>query len=574
MTLVRRTALAGIAALGLAGAAQAQDRAPQPPRDTPARQGTAAPTVTGVISGRVLAADTGRPIRRARVLLAGGGGPQNPGRGVLTDDAGAFEVKGLPEGRYTVTASKTGFVTLSYGQRRPQQAGTPLQLAAGAALKGIEFRLPRGGVITGHVFDDTGEPMPGTTVRVMAYRYSQGSRQLIPGGSAQTDDRGEYRVWSLNPGEYYVTAIAPNRDAFGPAALARPEAAAGPDQVGYAPTYYPGVPSVDEARPVTVGLGAEVSAIDFSVLLVRTSRIGGRVVNPDGSPATGGTVQLSASAQGTAGRGRPASVYGGRIQADGQFSIANVPPGRYTLRARGAAARIPAYATQPVMAGGGDIPDVSVVLAPAATISGAIRLESTRSAALPNPSQWRVAAPALDLDGIGPNSEARVDQDGDFTLEGLPAGPHWLRGAQTPRGWMLKSVLVDGRETIDAPFTLDSGQKLTGVTVVFTDQLSEISGTVTDARGVPVTELTVLAFPRDDSLWRPQARQIMTARPDQNGKFQMRGLPPGQYYLAAIDPAEQGEWFEPAFLEQQRPGAVSLTLVEGDIKTQDFTISP
>jgi len=83
----------------------------------------------------------------------------------------------------------------------------------------------------------------------------------------------------------------------------------------------------------------------------------------------------------------------------------------------------------------------------------------------------------------------------------------------------------------------------------------------------------VLAFPTDASLWRPQARQIMTARPDQTGKYRIRGLPPGQYYLVTVDPAEQGEWFDPLYLDEHRAGAARVTLSEGDVKTQDFKIS-
>ena len=91
--------------------------------------------------------------------------------------------------------------------------------------------------------------------------------------------------------------------------------------------------------------------------------------------------------------------------------------------------------------------------------------------------------------------------------------------------------------------------------IVFTDKLTEINGTVTNEQGTPVPDFTVLAFPTDGSLWRPQARQIMTARPDQTGKYRIRGLPPGDYYLATVDPSEQGEWFEPAYLEEHRTGA-------------------
>src|SRR5207302_9158669 len=164
------------------------------------------PAPAGKISGRVVTADSGRPVKRARVLasaaeLAGG-------RGTLTDDTGAFELADLPAGRYTVVASKTGFITLSFGQRRPMQAGTPLQLTDGQELKGVDFSLPRGGAIAGRILDEDGEPMPGASVRVMRYQYQQGDRRLVQAGGGQTDDKGQYRVWGLMPGDYYVTATA------------------------------------------------------------------------------------------------------------------------------------------------------------------------------------------------------------------------------------------------------------------------------------------------------------------------------------------------------------------------------
>ena len=73
--------------------------------------------------------------------------------------------------------------------------------------------------------------------------------------------------------------------------------------------------------------------------------------------------------------------------------------------------------------------------------------------------------------------------------------------------------------------------------------------------------------------WRPQSRQISTTRPDQTGKYTIRGLPPGDYYVTAVDPSEQGEWFEPAYLDEHRSGATRIVLTEGDVKTKDFKIS-
>jgi hypothetical protein len=593
------TALSMLMLLLVAGAAPAQTpgRSPQQPaRDTSTQAKAAQALPAGLISGRVVTADTGRPVKRARVLVTAAELPQ--GRATLTDDSGAFEITALPAGRYSLNASKTGFIALSYGQRRPLQAGTPLQLAEGQQLKGVELRLPRGGAISGHIFDEDGEPMPGAAVRLMRYEYLQGDRRLVPVGADQTDDRGLYRIWGLNPGEYYVSAIgrSPNpgrgpgagRMGGGPAGGAvMAEALAGaagnvvmfPGQadsqdapVGYAPTYYPGATSIAEARPVALGLSAEALNIDFGVQLVRTARVGGRVVNPDGTASSTGNVTLAPDGAQVAA-GPMGTSYAARIQWDGAFTIANVPPGRYTLRARGDDGDAPAFGILPLTVAGDDVGGVNVVLAAGATLSGTVTFEPGRQAVPADLSQIRVTAPAADGSAFGRTPEARVDQEGKFTLEGVPPGSHLVRSNGAPRGWMLKAAVVDGRDVVDVSLEIRSGQKITGVSLVFSDKLSEVGGLVTDDQGVPVTDFTVLAFPTDPATWRPQSRRIMTSRPDQTGRFQIRGLPPGEYYLATVDPAEQGEWFEPAFLDEQRTGAVRMTLSEGDVKTQDFKIA-
>jgi len=292
-------------------------------------------------------------------------------------------------------------------------------------------------------------------------------------------------------------------------------------------------------------------------------------MNPDGTATNGGNVNLMPDS--AAGRGAQIGQnYGSRIQRDGSFAIGNVPPGRYLLRARGDG-DTPQFATQPLSIDGGDVGDLTVVLSAGATLTGTVAFQPG-SSQVPEITQVRIGAPTTDQTAFGPQANARVDKDGRFTLSGVSTGPHLIRPNGNMRGWSLKSVTLDGRDITDTPIEVRAGQTLSNVAIVFTDKVTEVSGTITTETGTPMPDFTVLAFPTDTTLWRPQARQIMTTRPDQTGKYRIRGLPPADYYIVTVDPTEQGEWFDPAYLDAHRAGAARVTLAEGDVKTQDFRV--
>jgi hypothetical protein len=276
-------------------------------------------------------------------------------------------------------------------------------------------------------------------------------------------------------------------------------------------------------------------------------------------------------AAGRLGRIGPGAL-ASRIQWDGSFTLPAVPPGRYVLRARSDDSVQPQFAEQPLIVTGDDVANLVVVLEAAASLTGTVQFEAT-SGATADTGAVRVAAPMADGGSVGPTPTARVDRDGRFTLDGLQAGAHLVRTQGNPRGWMLRSVQVNGRDVTDTPIDLRSGQALAGVRLVFTDRLTEINGRIADESGASSSDYTVLAFAVDEELWRPLSRHIATTRPDQNGRFQLRGLPAGEYYVVLADPEEQGQWFEPAFLTAQRARATRVSLVEGDVKTQDFTLS-
>jgi hypothetical protein len=150
-------------------------------------------------------------------------------------------------------------------------------------------------------------------------------------------------------------------------------------------------------------------------------------------------------------------------------------------------------------------------------------------------------------------------------------GAHLFQ-VDAPDPWLLKTIYVDGRDMTDAPLELTPRVEIENVSVVLTDQVSELSGLVSDGTGRPVSELTVLVFSTDPELWRSQSRQVAVGRPDQNGHYQVRGLPAGEYYVVGVDGIEQGSWFDPAVLGRLNRNADRLRIREGEILTHDLRV--
>ena len=560
--------------------AQARDRAQMP-------QGTA------IIAGRVIAADTGRPIKRARVTVSGGNGRQ--ARSTSTDEQGHFQIGDLAGGTYTIAATRSGFVNAVYGQKRPLQPGTPVDLADGQQLTNIDLRLIRGGVITGRIVDEDGDPLARALVTVQRYQYVNGERQLTPAGADQSDDRGVYRVFGLPPGEYYVSANAASlleilgRGIPALAGLAGGGAAQGgrgggrgaffgapapddPEPTGYAPTYYPGVISAAEAAKVPVGPGQEITGVDFQVQLVATATVSGLVTGADGPVP----VMLI---PGDAGGMVRAEILRGSAAADGTFSIPNVPPGHYTAASRsGGRWDDPKMGSVPLTVSGQNVSGVTIALVDGVTVSGNITVESSGTPAPADYSVFRIDVPDVEPlplpggpgpGGGGPNAAGgRAEKNGTFSIANLFPGRHYIR--VTGQGnWTLKSVSIGARDVTDQAIELRPDQDVDNVTVVLTDRATDLSGTVRDGIGNPVANVTVIAFSTDPQYWRAQSRRIQAVHTSATGAYRMHGLPPGDYQIIAVDDVETGEWYDPAYLDKIKDGAKSVSLEEGDKKTVD-----
>ena len=324
-----------------------------------------------------------------------------------------------------------------------------------------------------------------------------------------------------------------------------------------------------EAVPLTLGLSQEMAGVNFAAQLVRMARVGGMVFGPDGSPARGTQVLLTSSE--VMGR-RPGSMLAGRVDRNGYFEVTNVPPGSYTVQAlsgRGRRDSEPVFASLKIAVDGQDITDLTMMLRHGAEISGMLTFDGTQ---LPDPSDLERLL--VTTSPINPTpfeqrggSNAGVEPDGSFVLSDIGGGPRLIRMNRLPDGLQLKAVYLEGRDVIDAPRDFAAGQSIAGVTLVLTDQITELAGMVHDDRGDAVTEFTVIAFPTDERLWQPQSRHIMASRPDQNAQYRMRGLPPGDYLLSVVEVVQQGEWFDPRLLADLRRRAARVTLRDGEHKS-------
>jgi protocatechuate 3,4-dioxygenase beta subunit len=547
----------------------AQPPAPPPPRDQP----RPAPTGTAALRGRVVDNETGRPLRRARISVSAAELGRDS-RTTSTNLDGRYELLELPAGRYTIRVSRSGYLALQYGQRRPLEQGTPLQLADKQAADGVDFALPRSSVIAGRILDELSEPVAGVQVLAMRDAYWQGRRRLVPAGgpAAVTDDEGEYRVIGLAPGRYVVMAIL--RDTW-------TVTEHGVEQMmAYAPTYYPGTAGVAEARRVTVGVGQKVTNINVALMPGRTATVSGTAVDSTGGPIAGRNVGLL---QEMVGPGGAMFLLSGNAtsSADGSFAIKDVAPGEYKLRVQTGTDRPgppvvgQEMASIPIAVDGVDVTNVSLVTSAGWSLSGSVTTEDGVAPDSPRRDQFRVGARAVDAEtfpgpppppsapGGPPIADAgRVKDDWSFSVTGVFGAARVI--VAVPDAWTVTRILKDGRDITDAPVQMKSGEVLTGVQVVVVHRATTVAGRLLDANGGAVQDGTVIVFAEDAAKWIDESRWVRTARPDQQGQYQIRGLPPGDYLAIAVNYLEDGSWNAAEYLESIRQLAQKVMLHDGE----------
>jgi protocatechuate 3,4-dioxygenase beta subunit len=575
---------------------------------------TKAPIGTAMIAGTVVTDDTTpAPVRRARVTVRS----ESYGNGwsATTDDDGKFAVSALPAGRYSVQATKPAWLAANYGATRPGRPGTPIPVGDGESVAHITLVMSHGAVVTGTVRERSGEPVPGVIVTAMRWVYSDVTGEKVltrASADATTDDQGVYRCFGLLPGEYVIVATVRSGPATalmdlrrmtaddinqalatgrpGGPPTASPANQQRPPLVGYAPVYFPGTADVGRAATVKISASEEKAGLNIALDVVPTARIDAVPALPDNANRQSLQVYLLAQQSLQAGA---SGMTTGRRDPEGHVIFSGVTPGRYTLIARAGvsgdappapaapaagrgASALPAppltlYASVDLSVDGRDVP-VPLELKPGSTVSGRVTFANPDRA--PKDEAVSVAlvpirsGPALSV------SPVRIGADGTFRLMGVPAGRYRVDYSAGPAldAWRLVSATWRNREVLDAPIEVRVGEDMSDLMLHFTDRPSELAGTLHASSGQPTSGYSIVVFSAAKEFWTPLSRRVQSLRPATDGSFSVRGLPAGEYYIAALTDIEPGEWYDPAFLEQLIPAAARVVVRDAARTVQDLRI--
>lgn len=527
-------------------------RATEAQATPPSRAGVRAGT--GSITGSVVSSTDVVPLGRARIVLTSPA--LSEGRVALSRPDGTYDFKHLPAGSYALSASRSGYASQTYGVRRP----TPVALADGQAVNGIDFALLPAGVIVGRLVDEDDKPFAGATIDALVPRTVGGQPTLAAVATTESDDRGAFRLTGLPAGQYYVSAFDP--------AFAEVGDETGP--LRYTATYYPGVTSADTATRVAVRPGVEPDGpISFALKIVRPARVSGRISAPDRRQLLSAAVIMARAEAATT------APEDATILPDGTFSFRNVPPGRYEIRARGDI--VPGgtahFATFRVLVEGRDITDVQMGLLPGATVSGLLAFEPVRTPKPATIAGIRVRAPLADGRSFGDALTGEVQPDGSYAIRGLMAGSHLLTVEGLPYPWVLKSVTSRGQDITDAGLEADARQRFEHVRITITDAATEVSGLVRDGKRQAVADAMVLLIPLAQQFWHRTSRRFGLIRTDAAGRFTIRGLPEGEYRAVASLDVDERDAYRAAVLEPLSDAGTPLSLENFEPRVVDLTLT-
>jgi hypothetical protein len=513
------------------------------------------------VAGTVARLDSGAPLKKATVVLS-----SNESRGksvfAMTDDQGHFEFDNVEAGSYGLNASHNGFVTSLYGQKKPDNPGANLTLAPGQKMIDLVFRLLRSASISGHVMDEDGEPLP--NVQVIPYHASsqRGRSGLGAVGEALTNDLGEYRIFGLNPGRYYIRAnYQPQRNLLGNPSPTRISKEA------YPPTFYPGTTDPAKAAAIIVKAGDEIPALDFILKPSPVVAVTGKVSNAATDQSGFLSLGVALIPRGMIFSGDDAILHTEVSNKMGVFEFRDVFPGSYIVRAWGITNQERFSAQRELDVGVSDVEGVNLTITRGAEVPGRIIWEGQP---ITEVQEVHVTLWTVDDSPYSPNVGAfqATKADGSFLIKNVPEGVYRPRVFTRNPDCFVRSARYGPAEVVDGGLAVHPGTDAS-LELKMSCRAAQIEGTVVTVDSLPAAGVYVVAIP--DAPHRDQQWRYRSETTDQNGKFLLRGLLPGEYRIFSWDSGDDFDWYNADQLKPYESKGVSVSVQEGDRKTVQLT---
>jgi hypothetical protein len=537
----------------------------------------AQPLGTGVISGIVIDSESGGAVRKAVVTLTLQGTPRRWAT-TRTDGSGRFEFKGLPAGKYDLSATKMNEGTATYGARTFRELGDVIMLGDGETRGAITLRFLHSASVSGHVYDSDGEPVANARVSLLRPGRNLGAPVLVQYRGAGTDDRGEYRFSSVAPGRYYLRVSPAGAGRFG-----------GPNtgpQAMLVDQFYGGARDAKDAAAVHVGGGESLSGFDFHLISEPAVEVRGQVLGVPTEPEPGqkqpahseGLVELSSGTIGGFGGGiadtgirvriSPAELNSQRwttgviaLGPEHRFETPAVPAGRYRIEAELHAGN-KAYGASQIVdlhPGSGEI---SLTLAPAVDIHGTLRVDG-QAPHTDLPATSRLGSNTLRVQLVRPetrqsNVSAEVGADGRFTLEQVLPGEWELLVTPVPPGF-LKLANFGEKDVRFTTFEAGSSSALP-LNIVVSMHTATIEGEVDGASSDSARSGIVIA---PVGPYHNLARFYYGGTTGTDGKFHIGGIAPGKYKVFAIEKMAATNFRNPEAADQLDELDDEIDLKEG-----------
>lgn len=535
---------------------QAAAQAPQSTDSAKTRNNTKC-----VVEGTVARLDTGEPLKKAAVVLRSNDNIERSAF-AITNDQGHFEFTNMEPGSYRLDVSHNGYLNLGYGQKKPGDPGANLSLAPGQSMTDLIFKLLRSASITGHVVDEDGEPLPNVSVKAYQASSRGGKRGLGAVAGASTNDLGEYRIFGLRPGRYCIRATFQSRRNLMGIAPSSPQVS----KEDYPPTFYPNTTDAAKASTIITKAGDEIPAVDFMLKPSHVVTVTGKVFNTV-TTQLDFNVSVSLFPRGVVLVGDDATLQGETWNRKGAFVIRDVFPGSYILEAWWTNNPEHFSAQRELEVGDSDVEEANLTITRGVDVPGHLVWGEKP------PSEVRTVHVTLRPFAEGTYSPSpgayEVKADGSFLVKNVPEGvyrPHVFAGTSD---CFVKSARYGSADVPDRGLTVVSGVE-TSLELRMSCRSARIEGVVLTGDSLPAAGVYVVAIPEAplrDEKWKYRAEVT-----DQNGRFLLRGLLPGEYRVFSWDSADDFDWYDAEQIKPYEGRGVSMSVQEGDRKTLQLNV--